>query len=43
MLTALSEMPKNIRLYFDVEAFAHDMVLNGDITELRIDYIVWGV
>ncbi|MBL4800364.1 MAG: antirestriction protein ArdA [Emcibacter sp.] len=41
----LSELPENLRYYFDVEAFARDMVLGGDITEVEImntHYIVWG-
>jgi len=42
----LDSMPENLRYYFDVQAFARDMKLNGDITDLHIDgtsYIVWGV
>ncbi|MBL4574552.1 MAG: antirestriction protein ArdA [Opitutaceae bacterium] len=41
----LSELPENLRYYFDVEAFGRDMVLGGDITEVEImntHYIVWG-
>ncbi|MBL4836860.1 MAG: antirestriction protein ArdA [Kordiimonadaceae bacterium] len=41
----LDEMPENLRYYFNTEAFARDMILNGDITELTIEgttYIVWG-
>lgn len=41
----LSELPENLHFYFDVEAFARDMVLGGDITEVDImntHYIVWG-
>jgi len=33
----LAEMPENLRFYFDTEAFARDMVLGGDITEVTID------
>lgn len=33
----LDEMPENLRYYFDTEAFARDMILNGDITELTIE------
>lgn len=43
MLSALAE---NLQRYFDVKDFSHDMLLGGDIAELRIDstdYIVWGV
>jgi len=39
----LDQMPENLQYYFDTEAFARDMVLGGDITELRVDgtdYIV---
>jgi len=32
----LNEMPENLRYYFDTEAFARDMVLGGDITEVEI-------
>jgi len=41
----LNDMPENLRYYFDTEAFARDMVLGGDITEVEInntDYIAWG-
>jgi len=41
----LNEMLENLRYYFDTEAFARDMKLNGDITEVEINgtsYIVWG-
>ena len=41
----LSDMPENLRTYFDVEAFAHDLLLGGDITEVEImktTYVVWG-
>lgn len=41
----LEQMPENLRFYFDTEAFARDMVLNGDIAELRVDnmdYVVAG-
>ena len=33
----LAEMPENLRFYFDTEAFARDMLLGGDITEVTID------
>ena len=39
----LDEMPENLRYYFDVEAFARDMLLSGDIDEVEIQgttYIV---
>lgn len=42
----LNDMPENLRFYFDTEAFARDLVLGGDITEVKIDgtkYIAWGV
>ncbi|KPP83031.1 MAG: antirestriction protein [Oceanicaulis sp. HLUCCA04] len=32
----LNGMPENLRYYFDTEAFARDMVLGGDITEIEI-------
>lgn len=40
----LSDLPENLRYYFDVEAFARDMILGGDISEIIImntSYIVW--
>ena len=33
----LDEIPENLRYYFDTEAFARDMVLGGDVTEVEID------
>lgn len=41
----LAQIPDSLQFYFDTEGFARDMLLNGDITEVRvenIDYIVWG-
>jgi len=41
----LEQVPESLQAYFDSEGFARDMVLNGDITELRVentDYIVRG-
>lgn len=41
----LNGLPENLRYYFDVEAFARDMVIGGDITEVEInntDYVAWG-
>ena len=41
----LDTMPENLRYYFDAEAFARDMVMSGDITEVEINstqYIAWG-
>ena len=41
----LNDIPENLRYYFDVEAFARDMLLSGDITELSFagtNYIIWG-
>lgn len=41
----LDQMSENLRFYFDTEAFARDMIMGGDISELEIDgtsYIVWG-
>lgn len=32
----LNEIPENLRFYFDVKAFARDLVLGGDICEARI-------
>ena len=40
----LSELPENLRYYFDVEAFARDMLLSGDICEMEImgnTYVIW--
>ena len=31
----LDSMPENLRYYFDVERFARDMELNGDVTGFR--------
>lgn len=42
---ALNQLPENLRYYFDTKAFARDLLLNGDITELTVggtEYIVWG-
>jgi len=42
----LSQVPESLRYYIDTEAMARDMVLGGDITELRHDgqdYVAWGV
>ena len=33
----LDSMPEQLRYYFDYEAFARDMVLNGDVTEFEYD------
>ena len=41
----LDSMPENLRYYFDTEAFARDMLLSGDITEVEIagtSYVAWG-
>ncbi len=41
----LNEIPESLRYYFDTKAFARDMLLGGDITEINMDgtnYIVWG-
>ena len=40
----LDGLPENLRYYFDTEAFARDMVLGGDITDVEIDgveFVVW--
>ena len=40
----LDDMPENLRYYFDVEAFARDMLLSGDICEVEImgcTYAIW--
>jgi len=40
----LSELPENLKYYFDVEAFARDMLLSGDINEVEImgnSYVIW--
>jgi len=37
-------LPENLRYYFDYEAYARDMLYNGDITEVDImggRYVVW--
>lgn len=39
----LDEIPETLRYYFDVERFANDMIMNGDIYEVTImntNYIV---
>ncbi len=39
----LEQIPESLRFYFDTESFAHDLLLDGDITELLINgtaYIV---
>ena len=33
----LDQMPENLRTYFDTEAFARDMMLGGDISQVEID------
>ena len=33
----LSQIPENLRYYFDTETFARDMLLGGDIVELEVD------
>lgn len=33
----LSQMPENLCYYFDVDAFARDLVLGGGVTEIDID------
>ena len=39
----LDQMPENLRYYFDVDAFARDLVLGGDITEIDgTTYVVSG-
>lgn len=43
---ALNQLPENLRYYFDTKAFARDMLLGGDISEITVngtEYIVWGV
>ncbi len=40
----LDDMPENLRYYFDVESFARDMLLSGDINEVEImhnTYVIW--
>jgi hypothetical protein len=42
----LDALPEQLRYYFDYEAFARDMVLNGDVTECEYDgttYVMGGV
>lgn len=42
----LDEVPESMRYYIDTEAFARDLLLSGDITEVEINgsvYVVWGV
>jgi len=41
----LDQMPESLRFYFDVDAFARDLLMGGDITEIDIDgtaYVVSG-
>lgn len=41
----LNEIPENLRYYFDTQAFARDMLINGDISEIVVggtNYIVSG-
>ncbi len=41
----LNGLPENLRYYFDTEAFARDMIMGGDITEIEInntDYVACG-
>lgn len=33
----LDQIPENLRFYFDTEAFARDLVLGGDVSEVEID------
>ncbi len=40
----LDEVPESLRYYIDVDAFARDMLLSGDITEIDImgtTYVFW--
>lgn len=37
----LDEMPENLRYYFDVQRFARDLELNGDISEFRFAGLDW--
>ena len=37
----LNEIPEHLRYYFDAEAFARDLVLGGDITEVEILGRTW--
>jgi len=42
----LNALPENLQFYFDTDAFARDMVMSGDISEVEINqtnYIAWGV
>lgn len=33
----LNEIPESLRFYFDIEAFARDLLLNGDISAFELD------
>lgn len=40
-----NQLPENLQRYFDYEAYARDMVMGGDITEIEINgsnYVAWG-
>jgi len=37
----LDQIPENLQFYFDTEAFARDLVLGGDITEIEIMGKTW--
>lgn len=39
----LNEIPDSLRTYFDIEAYARDMVLGGDITQIEIMGRTWVV
>ena len=32
-----NDIPENVRTYFDTHAFARDMVLSGDVYEIKFD------
>ena len=37
----LDQLPESLRYYFDVEAFARDMRLGGEVTELELGNRQW--
>lgn len=39
----LAEVPESLRYYFDVEAFARDLVLGGDVTTFEVDGTIYVV
>ncbi|WP_330110338.1 antirestriction protein ArdA [Methylophaga thalassica] len=41
----LSQIPENLQCYFDIQAFARDLLISGEINEISVNgtsYVVWG-